>query len=610
MKIKVLFLFVLLFLLTFVFSVEPYSVIGSNGISFSDSSLDSDYNAMCQDNPSTCQDGLIDLDSLISVFDNNLSKGVFEKNNDVRSFISGGADLSKDIEIDSSGKVVSGSIDFKDKTGDISSFVGSGTDKVSVKNVLFEKDGDRSVFNIDKDGSVLNINGNVFQNIVPSNGSSIVLGEDGNIESADFFVDKNGGSYTFGNTQIYAPADSQVIYRDGVVTMNVPKGSSISKMPSLKSGLSGNEKVMIVGKDVSLPNGHTLDDGVLNYKNGKFFVDGNVPATIDNIKIDPLGKYEVYFENQRVPFYNGYEYKKSPSSYDESKLRRLDTDSYGYVSIGSDSVVYSNVPSDDFRKVKVTFEEGAFFDNDVSISLNKDSYIKIDKKGWVEELPQINCQDSSFSLETGGLTFNQESLVTEEGLRKLSYRYDNSDVMAARMTIVSKDKIISVDESSRFSVNYFKSDIDEPLSSDTSRKVFSARSEIESIPNGGELVHVFYQDSKALSVSDDYSDYLRGAQEILSYELEKVNPDLYSEVRSMTLVDQNNFFRENGQNIALSASQVNDILRDTPYKDYYKVLDSYRDFHVFYETRGAGENNTALSGEAFGLRQAFYRYPE
>lgn len=602
--------FVLILFLGVVFSQESFSVIGSDGIMFSDSNMQAQYDLMCQENVNNCKDGIIDLGIISSFFEDDESKAIFEKNNEVRNFISNGAVLTQDIEIDNSGKVISGNIDFGSNSGDVSGFfddsVKSGT--IRATNSEFEKISSGAILKLEKEGANIRINNTVFRNIKPSEGSLIELNEKGEVVSANFLVNENGGNYIFGGTEFFAPAGSEVIFENGIITMNVPDGSRISKMPEMKDVGFNDEKVSIIGKNVILPDGHVLNDGVLNYKNGKLFVDSGSIAEIDNILIDTDGKYEIYFEDQRRPFLGGLEYSKNPSLYDEQYLRTLDADSNGYLSIGGDSIVYSNVPAQEFRNTKLTFLDGSYFDHETSIYLNRDSYIRIDESGWIENLPLVDSRDASFILETGDVVFTQGSEVSEEGLRKLSYSNRVVETQSSPMTILSNDKIVAVDLENKFSAYYFKASEDEPLNAQLARNIRSARSQIDS-SSYNDLVHTFYEGSRALEESQGYSSYLKEAREILNVELESMDSELFNSIKSMSFEARDDFLRDYQTNIAISADRVNEILKDTKYKDYYKILDVYRDFHVHYETVGSGEQGVSLDEEAFGLRQAFYRYP-
>lgn len=609
-KYFVFFVILGIFFMSFVFSQEPFSVVGSSGMSFVDSGMQAQYDLMCSESEANCKDGVINLNIISNFFEDNASKSTFEINNNVRSIISSGGSLNKDLEIDSSGNVISGNFDIGSNSGDVSSFVSRDLDSgvVRVSNAEFEKVGSSSFIKFDKEGANVVINGSVFRNIKSVEGSNIELNDAGEIVSANFLVNENGGNYVFGGTEVFAPANSKIVFKDGVITMEVPEGSRISKFPEMKDFGFKDEKVLIVGKDVSLPNGHVLNSGVLNYQNGKLFVDSGNIAIIDNIELDSSGKYEIYFEDVRKPFVNDIEYKKNPSLYDTSFMRSLDSDSNGYLSIGKDSIIYSNIPAENFRGLELTFMDGSYFDSETSLYLNKNSYLRIDRNGWIENYPMIDSRDASFVLNTGELVFTQGADVSSEGLRKLSYSYVSSEIPSSEMTILSKDKIVSIATGKEFSVKYFRSSEDEPLTSDLVGRVMSSRAEIGADASG-EMIHSFYEGSRALEISNDYSRYLQEAREILNVELERINPELFNSVKFMPRDEQLDFILNSGSNIAIFPERVNEILKDTKYKDYYKVLDSYRDFHVYYETVGTGESGVVLDEEAFGLRHAFYRYP-
>lgn len=113
----------------------------------------------------------------------------------------------------------------------------------------------------------LKIKGFDFNNLVKSsdgNPSEFIIDGEGNIKEAKFNVGEGGGNYLIAGTQFDAPAGSNVQFKDGIITMNVPEGSLVKSLPLA----STDSEFILKGKIVEFTDFgvHRLDDGELIIK--------------------------------------------------------------------------------------------------------------------------------------------------------------------------------------------------------------------------------------------------------------------------------------------------------------------------------------------------------
>ncbi|MBI2043664.1 hypothetical protein HYT25_04720, partial [Candidatus Pacearchaeota archaeon] len=180
------------------------------------------------------------------------------------------------------------------------------------------------------EGASVNIGGDIFQDIVPQgkagHPTEIELDKSGGILRADFTVNEKGGTYVFGNTQIYAPPNSRVFFdkktgleygRVGLeyyydkragINIVVPDGSEFKEIPKPKTEGVLTDYVTTIKSikygSFKLPSGDIVTSGELSYENGQPFISyHNKKAIIDNVGIDNVAamgsRVYLYFDGQR-----------------------------------------------------------------------------------------------------------------------------------------------------------------------------------------------------------------------------------------------------------------------------------------------------------------------
>tara|TARA_Y100000310_G_scaffold343977_1_gene454328 strand:+ start:2080 stop:3774 length:1695 start_codon:yes stop_codon:yes gene_type:complete len=154
-------------------------------------------------------------------------------------------------------------------------------------------------FTFNNEDSNLKINGNEFNNIVGQESvdaklpSFIEVDKNGELLSAAFTVNEQGGTYVFGNIKINIPPikpptveNSRVIFNEKTgILIKVPEGFEMTEFPHLKdASLPSDFITKYEGENFELPNGVTID-GQISYDDGHLFVDLNDLVEIHNVEI-------------------------------------------------------------------------------------------------------------------------------------------------------------------------------------------------------------------------------------------------------------------------------------------------------------------------------------
>src|SRR3989304_89601 len=97
-------------------------------------------------------------------------------------------------------------------------------------------------------GGDVSIKGNSFANIKSQEEaklpSEMTLNKNGEITNAEFTANEKGGTYVFGNTQVYAPPNSRILFDEKIgIRIKVPDGSEIAELPKAKDNSLPNSYI-------------------------------------------------------------------------------------------------------------------------------------------------------------------------------------------------------------------------------------------------------------------------------------------------------------------------------------------------------------------------------
>ncbi len=262
--------------------------------------------------------------------------------------IASGKAKNVDIKINSNGEA-SGKVELtQGAQQDLTRFIGKDNKiKVEYTGTKYSRDDVTGITTFEpKKGESLTLDGkNKFENIASG---KIKLNNKGEITEADFTTDDKGGSYNFNGNIIEAPPNSQVTYKEGTIgraskiTMDVPDGSKLDKLPSFEKDKFGN--VQITSKDEG--GSFTLPDGTKI--KGKLIYSDTIPEGF----IPP--KETVLF-NDKVSVTAGNEpVHLSPVKYEYSSFYPSGD---GYIGYG-DMNIKIDVPNDVINSAEINLKKG------------------------------------------------------------------------------------------------------------------------------------------------------------------------------------------------------------------------------------------------------------
>ena len=181
----------------------------------------------------------------------------------------------------------------------IQTFVCANGENVDVGNFLGMEEGEIYGSGIEyyhgkvtfvKEESNLRIGENTFENILPKSDDNsmayIELDPSGKIIEANFITNNIGGEYVFGNTKLYAPPYSEVIFKGGELNLIVPENGIIEEYPDLIDSDVEGSITKISGEKFILPSGE-IASGEIASLNDKFYVLQGSSAKIGDLKIIP-----------------------------------------------------------------------------------------------------------------------------------------------------------------------------------------------------------------------------------------------------------------------------------------------------------------------------------
>ena len=312
---------------------------------------------------------------------------------------------------------------------DISKNLGFGDNTITTFNpdgISYEKTADGAVI-IFKGGEV-SIKGNLFEDIKSQDDaklpSEIKIDKDGKITSAEFTVNELGGSYVFGNTQIYAPPNSRVLFdKESGIQMKVQDNSQFADIPKQKdSSIPSEYLTTIEGNNYNLPNGAFITGRLGFDKNGQAFVEADNKVAVDNVEIideDHFGqgsRTKVFFDGEKH----------------EGK----------YVSFGKDNLIIASNKEDTLTNPIVNFKQGNKFikvDEGDYVAMNSFSggEIEIQNRDSQGMIPRILTKGSFFIDEDyKSILYKNEEIY----LQKFSISNNNKQTSTSPIELVLLDR--------------------------------------------------------------------------------------------------------------------------------------------------------------------------
>ena len=308
--------------------------------------------------------------------------------------------------------------------------------QVTGSGVEYQKIGQNTEVTFANENSVLNVKGDKFENIVSQSEAKhptkVVLNENGEITSADFTVNKKGGSYVFGNTRVYAPPNSRVLFDEKIgIRIKVQDNSQFADVPKQKdSSIPSEYLTTIEGNNYNLPNGAVVS-GNLNYdKSGQAFVEADNKVAVDNVEIideDHFGqgsRTKVFFDGEKH----------------EGK----------YVSFGKDNLIIASNKEDTLTNPIVNFKQGNKF-----IKVDEGDYVAM--KSFSGGEIEIQNRDSQGMIPR---VLTKESFFIDEDYKSILYK--NEKIYLQKFSISNNNKQTSTSPIELFSLdrtnqNIFKS---------------------------------------------------------------------------------------------------------------------------------------------------------
>ncbi len=203
-------------------------------------------------------------------------KKIYNTYNQIKGYTEQGAQILKEVTLDKDGNVVSGSIHLKESS-QIGNLVGKNIKQEDIRanGVVFTKDKGVSNLKFKDKGASLTMGKNTYANIDNTKDSSINLNENGGITSADLTTNEKSSTFVFNDKKVVVLPHTQVIYKDGKITMNAKGGKGLDfTLSQMQNGvetapqkytISGNGDVSWTGKGLEINNGATVKDTDLKF---------------------------------------------------------------------------------------------------------------------------------------------------------------------------------------------------------------------------------------------------------------------------------------------------------------------------------------------------------
>jgi len=331
-------IFILLIGISPLASADILATIGMQGLSYVSPELSKLVNGIiCVQNPISCVEGKI-KGAVTGALHQQLAEASPEASkalslyNQVQGYIDEGAEIIEELQVDEQGQIQEGKIQFGEESQEIGNLIGEEveSDKIIVSGIDFEKSEGTTTLTFTSEESFIATKDkfdktHFFRNIRRANSYSscsecksedetnkayVKFNEQGEIFEADFTTNEEGGIYAIGNDRINVPPNSQVLFKDGKITIAIPNtGESIGvKLPSAIDPEESGNIVAIRGENIELLGTESqviLTSGVVHIKGDRIFVPQGSVSAINEVLIIGGGNTEVDL------FFDGLEHSES-----------------------------------------------------------------------------------------------------------------------------------------------------------------------------------------------------------------------------------------------------------------------------------------------------------
>ena len=286
-------------------SANAFATIGMQGLSYASPEIGEAINlAMCVSSVVSCIEGKI-IGQVKGEAMKTLAKEVPEATatinayNQIQGFVDTGAEIVEELELGEDGSLEQGEI-FFEKESSIGNLVLESleAEDISVEGIDFEKRKGVSTLTFNRDNSKVCIYEDCFENIVPqfeANHPTQIKMLDGEIQSADFTVNEEGGTYNFGGTSFQAPPNSRVFFDkdQGILKIKTEGYSELIGPPT-----AGDYDLNVVGEKIILPGGDLVRGDFYYTSEGlKLGEEGHFESKgVTITKLIGLGKTSIYFD--------------------------------------------------------------------------------------------------------------------------------------------------------------------------------------------------------------------------------------------------------------------------------------------------------------------------
>ncbi len=150
---------------------------------------------------------------------------------------------------------------------DLSKLLGLGEEGTILgKGIKYQKvEGDGVDIFFTEENATLKIADLIFENISTNYTSYIKIGLSGEIQEADFFVNENGGVYTFAGSSFCVPPNSRVLFDGKEVRVYASENSSLAEVPIFDISKK-IYPVLFKGENLVLKDGMTLKNGFVSFR--------------------------------------------------------------------------------------------------------------------------------------------------------------------------------------------------------------------------------------------------------------------------------------------------------------------------------------------------------
>ena len=503
------------------------------------------------------------------------------------NLLNSGSKIVGNALFDDKGNFQSGDILVGDSQSDIGNLISPDLNNadISAKDVEVSKSSGITKITFDNQQSLVNINGNSFENIAPQsktkNPTYLNLDGKGEVIEADFTTNEKGGDYFLGGNKFHLPANSRVYYSKDK-GLNLPKDSAILNSPT--SGL-------VSGENIKLANGDFIS-GNWKYSNGNMLISSGEQINLNGLEITNTKNSN---KNDLSVFFDGLKHSGRSISLGDKNLFISSPDYEGPLVEFTKDNPYIKIEDTDYTALK----------------LGKDSEIAIQNRDLSGLIPKMDVK-GDFILDDGSksLNYNQGKLYLSR-YSELSSGKESSTT--SPLDIFSPDKRIIVDNSNKWGFDIPKN----------AEAYLTDKNSLNPIRFSSKLDYNYNNPDFGLSVFDrsslikyQYSgEYVDGARITLDKALQEKYPnvDFDSIKKSAEPVTNSelNKYVQTLQDYYLTPQERDSALKGTGFENYPgAITDLKKIFSQFSlgETKGTLEGDVSPVDEKYGMNNMLYKW--